>query len=208
MQETGVKPVQGNTVQAPGINIARGKAAYVSFSAEINASTTEPLIQTLANFANVGVAEVRLLLSTSGGSVMNGVNLYNMLKALPLKLVTHNVGNVDSIGNAIFLAGEERYACPHSTFMFHGVAAGFQPPVAALPGRQLRECLANVDADERRIAAIVGQHTKLSEDKIRAFFRDAHTMDATEAVSTGIVHEIKEVQIPPGSPTVQLVFNR
>lgn len=41
-----------------------------------------------------------------------------MLRAFPFKLVTHNVGNMDSIGNAVFLAGEQRLACPHSTFMF------------------------------------------------------------------------------------------
>ena len=66
---------------------------------------------------------VYLLLSSEVGSVMHGINLYNVLRALPVKLVTHNVGNVDSIGNAIFLAGEERYACQHSTFMFHGVGS-------------------------------------------------------------------------------------
>lgn len=37
---------------------------------------------------------------------MNGMNLYNVLRPIPFLLVTHNVGNVDSIGNAIFLAGE------------------------------------------------------------------------------------------------------
>ena len=100
---------------------------YVSFSAEINANTTESLIATMANLANEAVPEVHLLFSTPGGLVMNGMNLYNVLRAMPFKLVTHNVGNVDSIGNAIFLAGEERYACPHSTFMFHGVGFDSQP---------------------------------------------------------------------------------
>jgi ATP-dependent protease ClpP protease subunit len=49
---------------------------------------------------------------------MNGLNIYNVLIGLPFELITHNVGNVDSIGNAIFLAGSKRYAChtPHSCF--------------------------------------------------------------------------------------------
>ena len=57
---------------------------------------------------------------------MNGMNLYNVLRGLPRDLTIHNVGNVGSIGNAIFLAGSKRYACAHSTFMFHGV--GFNSP--------------------------------------------------------------------------------
>lgn len=102
---------------------------YVSFSAEINPNTTEALIALCANHANQGVKEIYLMMSTPGGTVMNGLNLYNVLRALPVKLITHNVGNVDSIGNAVFLAGEERYACFHSTFMFHGV--GYDMPGAA-----------------------------------------------------------------------------
>ena len=98
-----------------------GATAYVSFSAEVNAHTTESLIAAMANCAMQGAAEVNLLLSTPGGSVMNGMNLYNVLRSFPFKLVTHNVGNVDSIGNVIFLAADTRYACAHSTFMFHGV---------------------------------------------------------------------------------------
>jgi ATP-dependent Clp protease protease subunit len=195
-------------IQIPGMQSLRGKTVYASFSAEINVTTTESLIAAMANLANQGVAETRLLLSTPGGAVMNGINLYNVLRALPFKLVTHNVGNVDSIGNAIFLAGVERYACPHSTFMFHGVAANFQPGITQLDAKRLREGLGNVDADELRIGSIVEQRSKLTQDQIRAFFKEAHTMDATEAVSAGIVDEICDVQIPSGSPVISLVFQR
>jgi ATP-dependent Clp protease, protease subunit len=100
---------------------------YVSFSAEIVPATTESLIAVMADCANKGVPHVYLMLSTPGGSVMHGLNLYNVLRAMPFKLTTHNVGNVDSIGNAIFLAGEERFSCPQSTFMFHGVGFGTNP---------------------------------------------------------------------------------
>lgn len=131
-----------------------------------------------------------------------------MLRAFPFKLVTHNVGNMDSIGNAVFLAGEQRLACPHSTFMFHGVQAGFQPPISQLDAKRMRESLGNIDADELRISSIIEQRSKLNESEIKDFFREAHTMDATEAVSSGIVHEVTDVDIPAGSPVIALVFQR
>ncbi|HVA05475.1 MAG TPA: ATP-dependent Clp protease proteolytic subunit [Acidimicrobiales bacterium] len=118
---------------------------FISFSAEINANTTESLIAAMAQCANQNVPEVHLLLSTPGGMVMNGMNLYNVLKAMPFTLITHNVGNVDSIGNAIFLAGERRLACKHSTFMFHGVAFGTPGPTN-LDEKALRENLGSVGA--------------------------------------------------------------
>src|SRR5438067_7080644 len=109
------------TVDAPATPVdlpADLSTVYISFSAEISVQTTESLIATLANCANnPEVKEVHLLLSTPGGNVMQGMNLYNVMRAMPFRLVTHNVGNVDSIGNAIFLAGEQRFACPHTTFM-------------------------------------------------------------------------------------------
>jgi hypothetical protein len=92
--------------------------------------------------------------------------------------------------------------------MFHGVTTGFQPPVAELDAKRLREFQGNIEAAELRIGSIIEQRSKLTQAQIRAFFRETHTMDAAEAVSAGIVHEIKDVKIPPGSPIVALVFQR
>ena len=180
---------------------------YVTFSAEIIPSTTEALIAAMANLANQQVQEVHLLISTPGGSVMNGLNLYNVLRAMPFLLTTHNVGTVDSIGNAVFLAGERRYAAPHSTFMFHGV--GFDTmPGQRLEEKSLRERLDNVLADQGRIASIIEERTNLEAKKIRPLFREAQTKDAAYAAGVGIVHEVKDVEIPSGAAVVSLVFQR
>lgn len=179
---------------------------YVSFSAEINVKTTESLIATMANCANQRVTEVYLMLSTEGGNVMNGINLYNVLRAMPFRLVTHNVGNVDSIGNAVFLAGEYRVASPHSTFMFHGVAYQFQN--VKLEEKNARECLEGIVANHKRIGAIIRERTNLQDDAIEPLFREAQTKDATFARDSGIVHEIRDVQIPQGASIVTLSFQR
>ena len=183
------------------------ETVYVSFSAEINPTTTESLIALLAQFASQQVPNVYLMLSTPGGSVMNGINLYNVLRSMPFHLTTHNVGNVDSIGNAVFLAGETRYASPHSTFMFHGV--GFDvDQKTRLEEKLLRERLRAVLSDQQRIGAIIRQHTKLTERQVRVFFREAQTMDATFAASCGIIDEVRDVDVPLGGPVYSLVFKR
>jgi ATP-dependent Clp protease protease subunit len=183
------------------------QTVYVTFLAEINASTTESLIATMANLANQGTQHVYLLFSTPGGAVMNGMNLYNVLKGMPFELTIHNVGNVDSIGNSIFLAGKNRYAAPQSTFMFHGVAFNTAQGQAH-DEKLLRERLDTVLSDQKRMGAIIEEHTNLTGEQIANLFREAQTKDATYAVSCGIVHEIRDVQIPPGSPVVSLVFQR
>jgi ATP-dependent Clp protease protease subunit len=181
---------------------------YVSFSAEINPNTTESLLATMANCANQSAREVHLLISTPGGSVMNGMNLYNVLRSMPFELVTHNVGNVDSIGNAVFLSGARRYACPHSTFMFHGVGFDQIAGGARLDEKQLREFLGAVLSDQKRMASIIEERTNLEAAQIEPLFLEAQTKDATYAIGAGIVHEVKDVEIPPGAPVVSLVFQR
>jgi len=65
--------------------------------------------------------KVHLLLSTQGGDVASGINLYNTLSSVPFELTINNVGVVNSAGICIFLAGKRKFASPHSTFMFHNV---------------------------------------------------------------------------------------
>lgn len=179
---------------------------YVIFSAEIIPSTAESLIATMAQCVNQGVSEVYLILSTPGGTVMNGLNLYSVLRAMPFRLTTHNAGNVDSIGNAIFLAGQIRYAVPHSTFMFHGV--GFDASGMRLEEKTLRERLDSILADQKRIGAIIQERTQLTAEQVEALFLEAQTKDAAYAASTGIVDEIRDINIPAGSTVVSLVFQR
>ena len=181
---------------------------YISFSAEISPHTTESLLAVMANCVNQKVKTVYLLLSTPGGAVMNGMNLYNVLLGMPFELITHNVGNVDSIGNAVFLAGKKRYACPHSTFMFHGVGFDFKNQTFRLEEKNLREFLTGVTSDHKRIASVFTQRTKLTQEVVEGLFREAQTKNATDAVGAGIIDEIRDVQITPGCSVVSLVFQR
>jgi ATP-dependent protease ClpP protease subunit len=60
--------------------------------------------------------------------VVAGITMFNVLLAMPYEIVTHNIGNVDSIAVALFLAGKRRLSNANATFMFHGV--GFDSNLA------------------------------------------------------------------------------
>jgi ATP-dependent protease ClpP protease subunit len=194
------EPIQQNLLQIK-------PAAYISFSAEIVPQTIEVLLGTVSNLVNNGHTEIHLLLSTPGGSVMHGITAYNVLRGLPIKLVTHNAGNVDSIGTVVFLAGEERFACPHSTFMLHGVALSTQSP-ASFFERNLAEKLASVQADQARIKGVYTERASITAEQAETYFLSETTLNASEAVNRGLVHEVRQISIPAGSPVLQLVFNR
>lgn len=178
--------------------------AYVVFHAAIDGNTSQQLIATCAQLVNNGHDEIYILISTPGGNVMSGITVYNALRALPAKIIMHNIGNIDSIGNAIFLAADERYACQHSTFMFHGVGIPINQNVEE---KQARELLDGILANQRRIGEIVQEHTSIPASEVGELFREARTKDANAAKAAGIVMDIAEVAIPPGAPVISLVLN-
>lgn len=181
---------------------------YVSFSSEVNQQTTEALLAVCADLANKNVDTVHLLLSTPGGSVLNGITIYNVLRSMPFKLITHNVGSVNSIGNVVFLAGAERYSVPNATFMFHGVGFDVKQETR-FEEKLLKERLDSIRADQNKIAAIIRDRAGFANDEeVAALFLEAATKDPAYALERGIIHEIRDLQIPRGAPIVQLVFKR
>lgn len=178
---------------------------YVSFSAVVNQLSTENLLGFLAQQANNGIDEVHLAVSTPGGSVMNGLNAYNVMRAMPFKLITYNVGNVNSIGNALFLAGEQRYACAVSSFMFHGV--GFEVTAGTkFEEKILRERLDSIMNDQQRIGEIIRSRTSIDAREVKRLFLQAATKDTAYALQKGIIHAVREFKVPAGSQLFQLVF--
>jgi len=192
-----------STIQVPKVP----DLVYISFMSEVTPSSAEGLLEACSNLSNQGAKTIYLLLGTPGGSVTHGIHVYSILRALPCKVVTHNVGAVDSIGNVIFLAGEERYANPGSTFMFHGVARTVRDQ--GLNEKQLTEGLESVRSDQRKIAHIVASRTKFPDPaEIEQLFFQAAFKEAEFAKDRGIIHEIREAKIAAGAPIFQLVFKR
>ena len=179
---------------------------FISFGAEIDTRTSEQFLAATFNCIEKGFDHIHYLFSTPGGEVAAGIAMYNTLKGLPVEITMQNVGNVDSIGNAIFLAGKNRIACRHSTFMFHGV--GFHVSNIRLEEQFLREKLDGVTAEHVKIGGIIADETTLKSEDINGLFRQASTKNADFALSNGIVQSIGDVFVPKGSPIIQLVFQR
>jgi ATP-dependent protease ClpP protease subunit len=174
--------------------------AYIIFSAEINGETKQRLINAVNDLMSNGRDEIRLMISTGGGGVVPGFEIYNTLRALPVKLVAYNMASVNSIGNVVFLAADERYACASSTFMFHGVS--WDVPANAIAGPQAKEILGFIEADERRISETIADRTELTVEQAEKFFEEAATLGARQALEMGIVSAVEEPKVVAGCPLV------
>lgn len=83
--------------------------------------------------------EIHVHINSNGGSVAEGLAIYNVLKSHNAKVYTYNNGFACSAASVIFMAGDERVAFTASLFMFHhawssaqGNAAEFRKQADAL----------------------------------------------------------------------------
>jgi len=80
----------------------------IKFYSPVTGASIGSLMKTLDEKIATGVSEFTLLISTSGGSVFYGLTAYNYLKGMPATVTMHNIGSVDSIGIALYCAGQQR----------------------------------------------------------------------------------------------------
>jgi ATP-dependent protease ClpP protease subunit len=161
----------------------------------------------LSEQAMKGEKEIYILFSTSGGTVADGVALFNSIKALPIKITMHNSGMVDSIGNVVFLAGSERFAAPNSSFLFHGVGFDITQPTR-FEEKQVKERLTSIQRDMELVAGIIKERTKLTQEDVRTFFLEAQTKTPDEAKGVGIIDEVADVKIKEGAPIISFALQQ
>lgn len=179
------------------------KAAYIGFLGPVNEKNCEALIARANYEIQNGASVLHLALTSFGGLVSAGVAAYNLLKGLPIELITYNVGNVGSIANAMFLAGKQRYATPFSSFYFHGTTGGQPNSNAAM----LQSAIEGIDVDNDRTVELIVAETCMSPADARGLLTSVGTtIDAAGAKARGIAHDVREWKVPAGSSFFQIIL--
>ncbi len=170
--------------------------AYILLCGEIEAEAVQQFGALLSQLP-VDTDTLYLIMATNGGSVTQGIALYNLLRASQYKLIAHNIANVDSIGNIVFVAAEKRRATSHAVFLIHGVRSHMDEQDMNESG--LKEKLSSIEMDNKRIRKIFCERTKLSMDEMERLILDGVAEDSAYALSKGIVDEVVELVIPRGT---------
>lgn len=165
---------------------------------EINLEKVKALMEVCSQTLQFTPETLYFQFSSGGGAVDSAITLYNFLKSLPCEIVMHNIGSIDSAANVVFMAGDRRYAVAHTSFLFHGVGYGFGN--MNVSKTQINEGLSVVTEAENRIAGILARHSGLSEAEVRSLFAEGESKSASFAKEKGIISELKDVDIPTGTP--------
>lgn len=172
---------------------------YLTLIGPILDAQTAQLMMLMDNtIAQESINHLYVAINTPGGSVNAGITLYHYLRGLPIKVTTHNIGQVDSIGNTVFLAGEDRFASPATSFLLHGVSLNVNGN-AQMSRALLKELSSQLEKDELRIETITSSRTKLKKEELADFFATGRSLSPDEAKTSGIVTGIKEFEIPNGA---------
>lgn len=144
-----------------------------------------------------------ITLSSGGGDVNAGLTLYHYLRGLPVEIITHNIGKVDSIASVIFMAGKKRHAAKNASFLFHGVSMNVAQ-AAAFNLAQLRELVSQVEVDEAKIADVLVANTKLTRDEVIELYRFGASKSSEFALEKGVIHQISEFNLPGNAPFISM----
>ncbi|HGF5613379.1 MULTISPECIES: ATP-dependent Clp protease proteolytic subunit [Klebsiella pneumoniae complex] len=150
---------------------------------------------------NQPASEIRIYISSKGGDTVAGFTAYNFLKSLPVKVKTHNLSNVESIANVIFMAGSERFANPLSRFLLHPLHWGFAAPQA--DHLRLREWAACLDDDLQRFVQVMNiEALAVAPDEQidwANLITSATIIDPGRATELGIIQNVEAATIPTDS---------
>jgi ATP-dependent Clp protease protease subunit len=173
---------------------------YGVFAGPIDQLAVGRIANAAAISSSNGVTHVHLAFQSSGGTIGDGIALYNLFRALPIPLTLYNIGSIASAGVVAYLGAVNRMANPHASFMIHRTTS---PQVGATSER-LRAMMQSVIIDDARIEAIY-QDAKLN---ITPEQQDIHRiadlwLSADEAIKAALATGIGEFAPPKGT---QLFF--
>jgi len=176
---------------------------YIKFYAPVTGNTAIQLQQIVENMLRQGLTNLHLLLSTPGGSVHDGISIYNFLKGLPIEINTYNFGSVDSIGVVIFCAGQNRFSVPHARFLLHPVSMqvlanqAFDEPLIA-------ERLNALKSDQSNIAKVISATINKTVVEVEKLIHARTSLEPEQAQDKGLVTEIKSSLIPAGANIISI----
>jgi len=182
-------------------DLAGKKVAYFGFTGSIDPNGATRIATAFNHAVNESYDEINFCFSSIGGYVSDGIYLYNHIRGLPIDIIAHNVGSVQSVAVAVFVAADERYCSEHSMFLIHPTS--FQPQ-EGMTAERLQSTLDAALADDERTESILRERTRFPDDFLDARrTRDVHiTPDI--ALAHGLVDGIAEFALPKGNQIIQI----
>jgi ATP-dependent Clp protease protease subunit len=175
--------------------------AWYTLSGDVNDSMVRRVFDATAQMAQDGIVTAHLLLHSHGGYISDGICLYNVLSASPVRFVMYNAGVVASIAVTLFMAGERRYASETARFMLHKSHAS---PPSGIGADELAVVVEGLRADDSRTESILRKFLTLTPRQKEVHMHTDLHLTARQALDVGLVHEIRDFSPLPGARLINI----
>ena len=132
-------------------------------------------------------ADISLYLNTPGGSVSDGLGIYDTMQIITPDVATICTGMAASMGSVLLCAGAKgkRSALPHSRVMIHQPRGGVkgQAEDILIEAREIEKC-------RKELFGIISEHSGQPFDKVFADGDRNYWMTAQEALEYGMIDQI------------------
>ena len=132
-------------------------------------------------------ADISLYLNTPGGSVSDGLGIYDTMQIITPDVATICTGMTASMGSVLLCAGAKgkRSALPHSRVMIHQPLGGVkgQAEDILIEAREIEKC-------RKELFGIISEHSGQPFDKVFADGDRNYWMTAQEAREYGMIDQI------------------
>lgn len=146
--------------------------AEIGFNPETNEGIpADKFCRELMFLDTIGKSKINIWINSPGGSVTDGMQIFNTILKTKTKIDTHNVGMAASIAAPIFLAGRNRYMMDNSVLMVHPVSGGDED------SRQVFEKCVNT---------MISSRAFLTPEVVKGLMDATTWMDASECEALGL----------------------
>ena len=155
---------------------------------EVNEHTANIVVAQLLHLAQVDPeADVSLYINSPGGSVYDGLAIYDTMNFIKPDVATYGIGLQASMGAFLLSSGAKgkRFCLPHAKVMIHQPSSGTRGKVTDME-IDLKETLEMKDM----LAKIMAKNTGQKLAKIKADMERDYLMKPEEAVTYGLIDAV------------------
>lgn len=152
---------------------------------EISQNTAFSVDELIRRLNDLGASEIKVHITSPGGSVYAGLQIYDSMSSSNAKIRTICEGYCMSMAAFLLAAGDIREAYPSASIMFHQVASETHGHIF-----EMKADIAEAERLQGVMDEITHKHTGLSLSAIQKMESYDHYMDPKEALSLGIIDKI------------------
>ena len=160
----------------------------IILSEEVNSTTASLIVaQLLSLEAQDPDKDIQFYINSPGGSVTDGMAIYDTMQYIKCDVSTICVGMAASMGAFLLSSGTKgkRLALPNAEIMIHQPSAGTQGQITDMAIH-----LKRLEVIKKRLNAILADNTGRSVEEITAACERDNFMTAEEAVAYGLIDKV------------------